>query len=332
MADGSEKSVETIVPGDAVRALVDGETVSRKVVWAGAQEIQVRPALSDDEAQFPVLVRRNAISEGLPARDLRITPEHCLFIEGRFIPVRMLVNGGSIAYDRNVTSYTFHHIEAERHSVIFAEDMPTESYLDTGNRVAFSTDGNVHVMGRAMSWDDAAAPLETGREMVEPIYRRLAARSAELGLEVSFSPATTEDAGLHLLTPRGEILRPVRHVGSMAVFMLPSGVETVRMISRASRPADAVGPFCDDRRELGVLVGDVTLWDAERTRTIEAHLKDGDLTGWHALEAPDMRWTDGAAILPLGKRQVGQLALLHVEVRAAGPYVLEERAKDALTA
>lgn len=161
MADGSEKSVETIVPGDAVRALVDGETVSRKVVWAGAQEIQVRPALSDDEAQFPVLVRRNAISEGLPARDLRITPEHCLFIEGRFIPVRMLVNGGSIAYDRNVTSYTFHHIEAERHSVIFAEDMPTESYLDTGNRVAFSMDGNVHVMGRAMSWDDAAAPLET---------------------------------------------------------------------------------------------------------------------------------------------------------------------------
>ncbi|WP_367160790.1 Hint domain-containing protein [Kozakia baliensis] len=53
-----------------------------------------------------------------------------MYFDGRFIPARMLVNGGSIAYDHSFSRYDYYHIETADHSVIFAESMPTESYLD----------------------------------------------------------------------------------------------------------------------------------------------------------------------------------------------------------
>ncbi|WP_035367102.1 Hint domain-containing protein, partial [Acetobacter pasteurianus] len=70
-----------------------------------------------------------------------ITAEHCLFFEGKFVPVRMLVNGVSIFYDKSITSYDYYHVETDQHSVITADGMLTESYLDTGNRRAFRQEG-----------------------------------------------------------------------------------------------------------------------------------------------------------------------------------------------
>ncbi|KAA8395473.1 hypothetical protein FKW22_08490 [Acetobacter sp. DmW_125124] len=106
--------------------------------------------------------------------------------------------------------------------------------------------------------------------------------------------------------------------------MIPDGVESVRIVSNASRPCDVIGPFVDDRRHLGVLVGTVTLFESNRTRTLTDHLHDTKLSGWNNVEEGTMRWTSGNALLPLGERAPGTLALMAIEVRAAGPYVLDE--------
>lgn len=310
-----ERTVETFEIGDSV---ITPEGATRTVTWVGRAHVRVRAGLPDDQAGYPVRIRANAIADGVPHSDLLVTGEHCLFLDGGFIPARMLVNGASIAWDRNITSYDYLHVETDGHSVILANGLATESYLDTGNRRSFMQTGRVVSFGGApASWEhDAAAELVTDRARVEPIWTALAARA---GVSAT-STATTTDAALRLELPCGTLLAPRRIAGDRAVFSLPDGVSDVRIVSRTSRPCDMVGPFLDDRRELGVLVGDVMLFESAATRQITSHLTT-DADGWHGHEAAAMRWTAGNAALSLNTMTA---AVLTLQIVAAGPYGVEE--------
>ncbi|OUJ06056.1 hypothetical protein HK23_02775 [Acetobacter malorum] len=318
-------AVETLRAGDAVVAYVNGQPATRRVVWAGKAHGTVRPELADDEAGYPVRILKNAIADGVPYKDMLITAEHCLFLNGKFVPARMLVNGGSIFYDTSITSYDYYHIETEEHSVIMADGMLTESYLDTGNRSAFRQEGDVAVLRRAAvrSWsEDAAAPLCVERAFVEPLFHAIAERQTGTSQTAS---ATTHDADLHLVTKSGAVIRPMRHTGQQFSFMLPPGTESVRIVSRASRMTDTVGPFVDDRRMLGVAVADVMFVTANQNVDIIAHLQAEKPAGWHAAEAADYAWTNGDAVLPLGNLlQGGNMGILTLTIQAAGPYLLRD--------
>nr|WP_212377659.1 Hint domain-containing protein [Acetobacter persici]MBS0964478.1 Hint domain-containing protein [Acetobacter persici] len=321
------KAVEDFNVDDEIIAYVDGVATPRRVTWAGQAHCKVHSHLPDDEAGYPVRILKNAISDGVPFKDMLITAEHCLFFEGHFVPARMLVNGRSIFFDKSITSYDYYHIETEDHSVIMADGMLTESYLDTGNRRTFSQKGNVVSIGgsRNLNWDDATAPLTVSRETIEPLFRKLENRAEKAGFAIQAEAhPLTNDSDLHLTTNTGAVIRPARQNNGRVMFMIPSGVESVRIVSNASRPSDVIGPFIDDRRSLGVLVGTVTLFESNRTRTLTNHLYDAQLPGWNNVEEGTMRWTSGNALLPLGERAPGALALMAIEVRAAGPYVLNE--------
>ena len=322
-------AVEDLQIGDQVTAFdwQNNAEVTRPVVWAGKAHCNVRPHLPDDEAGYPIRLLKNAIADGVPYKDMLITAEHCLFFDGKFVPARMLVNGRSIFFDKSITSYDYYHIETETHSVIMADGMLTESYLDTGNRRAFSQKGNVVSIGSTsnLTWDDAAAPLTVSRETVEPLFHKIENRADKAGFAIhTEARPLTNESNLHLTTDTGAIIRPARHNNGRVMFMIPDGVESVRIVSNASRPCDVIGPFVDDRRQLGVLVGTVTLFESNRTRTLTDHLHDAQLSGWSNVEEGTMRWTSGNALLPLGKRAPGALALMAIEVKAAGPYILDE--------
>ncbi|MCP1203895.1 Hint domain-containing protein [Acetobacter oryzoeni] len=320
-------SIENLTVGDDVVSYVDGVATPRRVTWTGQAHCNVRAHLPDDEAGYPVRILKDAISNGVPFKDMLITAEHCLFFDGQFVPVRMLVNGRSIFFDKSITSYDYYHIETEAHSIIMADGMLTESYLDTGNRSAFLQKGNVVSIGRSrnLSWDDAAVPLTVSRETIEPLFRKIEKRADKAGFAIhTEARSLTNESNLHLTTNTGAIIRPARHSNGRVVFMIPDGVESVRIVSNASRPCDVIGPFVDDRRQLGVLVGTITLFESHRTRMLTDHLHDAQLSGWNNVEEGTMRWTSGNALLPLGERAPGTLALMAIEVRAAGPYVLDE--------
>ncbi|QHM91887.1 Hint domain-containing protein [Acetobacter pasteurianus] len=319
-------NVEDIRMGDEVIAYVDGQQITRKVTWAGKAHGTVRPDLADDEAGYPVRILKDAIATGVPYKDMLITPEHCLFFDGKFVPARMLVNGVSVFYDKSITSYDYYHVETEQHSVIVADGMLTESYLDTGNRQAFRQEGSVvRLCGASRSWeDDAAAPLCVEQAFVEPIFRAIENRAGNVeGAQVAtVSPQLTTDPDLYLITETGQIIRNARVCGKNVMFMLPAGVKNVQIVSRVSRPSDAVGPFLDDRRKLGVLIGKITLLDGNKMRDVTSHLEGSDLTGWYAQDQASNRWTNGKALLPLDNRQPYSFGMLSVEVLAAGPYVM----------
>ncbi|ATJ90512.1 hypothetical protein HK16_10480 [Acetobacter senegalensis] len=320
-------AVETLRSGDQVVAYVDGQNVTRDVVWAGVAHAKIKADMPDDVAGYPVRILKNAISEGVPYKDMLITAEHCLFIDGKMVPARMLVNGATIFYDRSITDYDYYHIETAEHSVLIVDGMLTESYLDTGNRAAFVSNGNVVSLGRAKSWaEDAAAPLAVSREVVEPIFTALARRasSVEGHRDVTQSGEVTTAHDLHLITNTGAIIRSVREKAGRVSFMLPTGVNSVRLVSRSNRPSDVIGPFVDDRRHLGVLVGEVSVVNADVTHNVTAHTDTENLSGWYPLEGADYRWTNGNAELPLGKA-VNGMGMLSIQIVAAGPYFSEQK-------
>ncbi|AFW01809.1 hypothetical protein BAR24_14725 [Gluconobacter oxydans] len=332
---GGLKSIQDITVGDEVVISRNGVAVTDTITWVGKAHWNVRTRLPDDQAGYPVRIRKDAISEGVPFKDLLVTAEHCLFLDGYFVPARMLVNGRSIFYDKTITSYNYYHIETSEHSIVSADGLLTESYLDTGNRRNFSQGGKVvQLAARTKSWDtDAAAPLTVAQSIVEPIHQNIAARAEAFGYEISTERVLlTDDADIHLRTNTGHVIKPVRKTGNTLLFMITGQIESVRILSNASRPCDVVGPFVDDRRTLGVLVGNVTLYDSQGTIPLVTHLEDSALPGWNNLEAAPMRWTSGDASLPLYRRDPNALGMLAIQIHAAGPYIVESQEPFTLSA
>jgi hypothetical protein len=126
-------AVERLRLGDRVVCAGGGV---RPVVWIGRRLVNVarHPA---PETVAPVRVRRDAFGDGLPRRDLLLSPDHAVYADGVLIPVKHLVDGRSIAQER-VDEIEYWHVELDKHDVVFAEDLPVESYLDNGSRAAFS--------------------------------------------------------------------------------------------------------------------------------------------------------------------------------------------------
>lgn len=334
-----DKAVETLNIGDQLIAqdADTGAEIIRDIVWVGRKTITVRPDLPDDEAGYPVHILKDAIADGVPYKDMLITAEHCLLLDGHFVPARMLINGRSVFYDRSMHRFDIYHVETEKHSVLLADGMPSESFLNTENHGNFRRKGQIVSItaARNQTWDDAAAPLGVSRGFVEPLFRQIEARAVQAGHPAQDeAPALSNAADLHLVTQTGAIIRQARTHEDRAVFMIPAEAESVRIVSNTSRPSDVIGPFVNDRRHLGVSIGEVTMFEGNRAHTLTAHLAEEELDGWYAQGDNGTRWTSGNAFLPLGERHPNSVALLAIQIKAAGPYILEHtiRSETALLA
>lgn len=302
------------------------------VKWVGYKSATVRPDLYDDEAGYPIRISKGAIIEGIPYKDLLVTSEHCLFFNGKFIPVRMLVNGASIRYDYSITSYDYYHIETEEHSVIWANGMLTESYLDTGHRNSFKQHGHIAYFdrkSRLKNWkNDAIAPLVVERSFAEPVYSYFLQRALDMGFVVSKAQELTNDSNFHLCTDQGDVIYPQFDGEDKYIFVLSENISTVYLCSRVARPCDVIGPFVNDRRQLGVLVGNVTVLSFDEDNnitpyTIKTHLEDKDLVGWDVLEKDPCRWTNGYAKLDLSESVKKKRALI-IQIQFSYPYLKSE--------
>ncbi|MCX7380461.1 MAG: Hint domain-containing protein [Alphaproteobacteria bacterium] len=170
-------AVERLRPGDLVLSAFGGDV---PIVWIGHRRVDCRRHFAASSV-WPIRIRAGALGEGLPCRDLRVSPEHALLIEGLLIPAGLLVNGGSIARDP-CNSVVYWHIELPQHDVILAEGAPCESYLDTGNRADFDNGPVItaHPDFRPASANDiwlaqACAPQCREGPGLEAIRARLAA-------------------------------------------------------------------------------------------------------------------------------------------------------------
>jgi antigen 43 len=326
MTDHGEMPVESLAEGDMVVTMQDGVSVPMPVKWMGVRTIDIANH-PQPHTVAPIRIRAGAFAADLPRRDLLVSPAHAIYIDGKLVPANLLINHMSIVQDLHTKSVTYHHVELDRHALILAEGLTSESYLDTGNRAYFANAGlatilhpEFHTNAGLKTWEeDACAPLAVDAEIVTPIWQTLANRAEMLGY-VPPRFTTTNDADLYI-EANGRRLRPIAVANGRHTFMLPAGASDIVLKSRTSAPAD-LDPRTGDWRPLGVAVRGMTLRTGDDHIAIPAD-HPGLVQGWHTAEASNgsvWRWTAGNAAIPMAGT-TGP-AMLDIEIGAMGTYIL----------
>lgn len=140
-------AVEALKVGDEVRTVLDGKP--QKITWVGHRHIDCTKHNSP-RLVWPIRIAAGAFGSGQPSRDLLLSPDHAVHVNGVLIPVKYLVNGTTIS-QTPCDSVTYHHIELARHDVVLAEGLPAESYLAGADRTVFANYAGVVAMHPDMS-------------------------------------------------------------------------------------------------------------------------------------------------------------------------------------
>ncbi len=279
-----ERAIETLGIGDHVLT-AGGE--AKPVRWIGYQRIDIARH-PDPISVAPVRVLAGAFGTGLPHRDLLLSPDHAIFAHEKLVPIKLLINGATVVQEWPADIFYF-HLELPCHSIIRAEGLPAETFLDTGNRGGFANGGAYAGAGvTAESRDCGFAPVITGGAALAELRAALVARAEERGFRL------TDDPDLHLLADG--VYCP-RHIEAGKYrFGLPAGAGAVVLRSRPAVPT-WTDPGCADARRLGVVV------TALAADGVAVDLDDSALAeGFHPVERSGgaaWRWTDGDAVLNL---------------------------------
>ncbi|WP_297491994.1 Hint domain-containing protein, partial [Acidocella sp.] len=143
--------VEDIKPGDMLMT-ANG---AKPVRWIGQSHIHTR--FADPLRSLPIRIRQGALGDGLPQRDLLLSPDHAIHVDGILVQASALVNGSSIIRDYDVPeSFTYYHVELDSHELLLAEGVDAESFVDNVDRMHFH------------NWEDRMAPEAAIMEMDLP--------------------------------------------------------------------------------------------------------------------------------------------------------------------
>ena len=271
-----DAAIETLAIGDLVTT---ASGTPRPIRWIGRRTYAGR-LLAKRRELAPVLIRAGALGGGLPRGDLRVSPQHAMFIDGVLVPAGLLINGAGIVRDDRSQRVDYFHLELDSHDVILAEGAPSESFLDDNSRGTFE-----NAQEFAALYPYAPAPgcfcapkLESGPQLDE-IRRRLDGSNVQ--------EARLDADGPHRIA--------------------------IRQDARALRLVTRSGHTFGDARRLGAAISRITVDGVDQT------LDDPRLTtGWHGLEE-GWRWTNGAGLLLLSDAREVEVAVvaLHSAFRAS---------------
>jgi hypothetical protein len=132
-----ERKIEELKIGDVVYTF-SGE--SKPIKWIGHERFKKERSQCWPEDFVPIRIRRFALDERTPHRDLYLSRNHAIYIDGVLIPATYLVNGRSITRSapEGVDMMEFLHVELFAHDVIYAEGATAETFRFVhGNREHF---------------------------------------------------------------------------------------------------------------------------------------------------------------------------------------------------
>jgi hypothetical protein len=283
-ADGRLARVEDLAVGDTLEQFAG---TAAPIDWIGVRTLDLRLHPNPANVQ-PILITRGALGGGLPWRDLVVSPDHAMYLQGHLIPAKALLNGFTVRQLKR-THVTYYHVELPTHAVIFAEGAAAESYLESGNRGAFENGG-----GAVKLHTDFANSLRLAKSCAPFVEDGPVVEAVRAGILQHAAIAITDDPALS-----------IRYENGAAIIN-----------SRAAVPGEM---FADprDRRQLGVKVARLAI-GGQMVRLDHPELAEG----WHAME-PDGRWTDGRAIIPSGLIPPGSQIV--VELAAAMHYPMSSQ-------
>jgi hypothetical protein len=298
-----EVPVETVLAGEKALTLSGVDAPLKPVTRVRLRRVNLdrhpRPMLA-----APVRVRAGAIEDGVPIRDLRVSPDLALSLEdenGRnvLVPVLFLANGATILREPAAGIVTYVTVSLERHDILMADGMVAESGPGAATDPSPEAAAPSRRLPRSSRAPDFTPREQGGRcspvllgEAAQAIHGRLLARAKQLGYAETDDPELTVTAG-------DAALQPIATGEGVYLYRLPPGTSKLRLISRSCVPVEA-RPASGDARRLGIPLGRLRL-DGE-----EIALDDKTCAaGFHPPEGDGRmvwRWTTGDATLALPAR------------------------------
>jgi hypothetical protein len=169
-------AVEQLAIGDVVLTAA-GET--RRVRWIGRQTCHSRSG--DPLRVLPVRIAAGALGAGLPVRDLRLSPDHALFLDGVLVQAGALVNGTTVT---RMTAaevgerFVYFHVELEDHALILVEGVPAETFVDNVTRRRFDNHAEYEALTGAAEARIAEMPVprvKSARQLPRGLREKLGA-------------------------------------------------------------------------------------------------------------------------------------------------------------
>jgi len=130
------RPVEELRRGDVVATQLGYEPRFAPIAWVGRR--RVLGAIGRPEVDIPICLRRHAIADGVPTRDVRLAPDQAIYIEGRLYLARHLLNGASLLWDVPRVGPAYWTIQLEHHNIILADGLPVETLADPAARAAYT--------------------------------------------------------------------------------------------------------------------------------------------------------------------------------------------------
>lgn len=103
------------------------------VKWIGSY----KPENLDSESR-PICIKQDAFGKNVPNQDLYVSPDHGFIVNHAFVPAKRLVNDKTVFQDKECQEVEYFHIELDKHSIINANGMQGESFLNVNNKYVFT--------------------------------------------------------------------------------------------------------------------------------------------------------------------------------------------------
>tara|TARA_R110002049_G_scaffold23781_3_gene84473 strand:+ start:83549 stop:84622 length:1074 start_codon:yes stop_codon:yes gene_type:complete len=138
--------IEDLREGDLIQTKDNG---AQPLQWVGSRRMTGARFFAMPRLR-PVRFRAGALDDDLPDGDLLVSPEHRILIKGPkaqslfntnevLVAAKDLINGDSISVDLKLREVTYIHVLLERHQVMWANGVETESFHPAS--AAFNTLG-----------------------------------------------------------------------------------------------------------------------------------------------------------------------------------------------
>jgi glycosyltransferase involved in cell wall biosynthesis len=169
-----EVRVEELAIGDEV---LTRSGALRPIKWIGRRSYSGRFARGTHV--LPICFKAGCLGPDQPRRDLWVSPNHAMFLEGVLIEARDLINGASIIQIERVERVDYFHLELDAHDIIIAEGAWSESFVDDDSRAIFQNAHEYATLYRDLRAKPAhyCAPRVAFGPELEAARKRLAERA-----------------------------------------------------------------------------------------------------------------------------------------------------------